>query len=240
MYTVDQVVSEWLAQKGKPENQRSRIYSIAVAGLRELHMDINGIVKIVELSINDNDTVDLPCGFLRYSKIGIIGDDGRIQCMNMDNSISANPVYDSCGNRVVTPNNGSGGYFYGISTGDGGNFGIGGGQSNIGYYRLDRGKNQLLLANLNITGRTIVMEYISDLTSEDDDFFVSPFVIDAIKMYISWQYCYDDRNTSSGEKMMKRNEYFNSRRIANNRYSSSTVSEWLSALRQFNCASVRW
>lgn len=247
-YQLMDVVSEWIAQKGKPENQRSRLYAIAVAGLRELHMDINGVIKIVSLSINDNDTVDLPIDFIRYTRIGIVGGDGRIISLNEDNSLSLLPLVDSCGNRVArNPDSGTvdfpfNGYFYGLDLSNGGQFGLGGGQSAIGYYRYDRAANQLLLANMNqYLSREIVMEYIADLSSADSgDFFVSPFIIDALKMYISWQYVYDDRNTSAGEKMMKRNEYFNSRRLANNRYSSSTPSEWLSGLRESNMAAVRW
>lgn len=244
-YTLDNIVSEWIAQKGKPENQRSRLYAIAVAGLREIHMDINGVVKVVQLTINDNDTVDLPMDFIRYTRIGILGGDGRILSLNMDNSISILPVYDSCGNLVSTPTDnittdgGYTGYFYGV--GDGGQFGLGGGQSSIGYYRYDRAANQLLLANMNTyVSSTIILEYVADLSSTDGDFFVSPFVIQALKDWLSWQYIVDDRNTSLGEKQMKRNEYFNSRRIANNRYSSSLPEEWASELRKTNQASPRF
>lgn len=248
MYKLDDIVSEFLASKGKPENQRPRFYTIAVAGMRELHLDVNGTVKVVALTINDNDTVDLPSDFIRYNKIGIVGGDGRIQCLNMDSSINMNPTLDACGNSVPQPAvqgnvnvNLYTGYFYGVNATKGGVFGLGGGQSSIGYYRLDRAKNQLLLANMNILlGRQIIMEYIGDLESEDQDFFVSPFVVQTIKDWISWQYIYDDRNTSVGEKEQKRREYFNSRRISALRYKSSTPEEWASELRKSNTAAVRW
>jgi hypothetical protein len=247
-YQLMDIVSEWIAQKGRPESQRSRIYAIAVAGLRELHMDINGIVKIVELSINDNDTVDLTQDFIRYTRIGIVGRDGRIISMNQDNSISTLPVVNDCGTPIAPTQYNAGavdfpfnGYFYGLNLTNGGQFGLGGGQSSIGYYRYDRATNQLLLANMNqYLSRQIVMEYVADLSSTDGDFFVSPFVIQAIKDWISWQIDYDNKNVSAGEKMTKRNEYFNSRRLANNRYSSSTAEEWATQLRESNMASPRF
>ena len=149
------VVSEWLAQKGKPENQRDRLYAIALSGLRELHLDVNGIVKIVELDINDNDTVDCPNDYVSYRKIGIQTADGRIHGLGRDNNLSLNP---SCGldgrdplptqdpfdisSYTVSPYTG---VFYGLTNGNGGIFAQGGGNNNLGYYKYNRKTNQFWL-----------------------------------------------------------------------------------------------
>jgi len=259
-YLLDHVVSEWLAENGKPENQRARLYTIALSCLREINMDVNGIIKIVELSINDNDTVDLPEDFMNYSKIGIVGYDGRIHCLGRDNSISLNPTFNNCGVQVANPNTNNlgdpeisnfdypffglpyAGYFYGLGDGNGGLFGLGGGNNNIGYYRLDRATNQLWLANMNIlSGTTIILEYVADVSVGDgSDFLVHPYIIDTVKNWISWKYVNGDRNTSLGEKQLRRHEYFNSLRISKNRYGSSTIEEWYAALRTQNTASPRF
>lgn len=255
-YLLDNVVSEWIAENGKAENQRARLYTIAVSCLREINMDVNGIIKIVELSINDNDTVDLPEDFMNYSKIGIVGGDGRIHCLGRDNSISMNPTYSDCGVQIRNPNTDNvdypfaglpyAGYFYGLGSGlmDGnaGIFGLGGGNNNIGYYRLDRASNSLWLANMSIlAGTTLIMEYIADINaSSDGDFEVHPYIVDTIKNWISWKYVNGDRNTSLGEKQLRRHEYFNSLRISKSRYGASTVEEWAMALRTANTASPRF
>jgi len=199
MYTLDTVVSEWLAENGKAENQRARLYQIALSGLRELNTDVNGIVKIVVMPINSNDTVDLPNDFLNYSKIGILGGDGRIHCLNRDNSINLAPSFNSCGQQVATVNTLGvdapfyglpfAGMFYGLINGDSAVFGIGGGNSSIGYYRLNRPTNQLYLANMNIlSGTNIIMEYVADVSSEEGDFEVHPFVIlnTQMKLNLAW------------------------------------------------------
>lgn len=252
-YFLDSVVSEWIAENGKSEAQRARIYTIAVSGLREMNMDVNGIIKIVSLSINDNDTVDLPEDFMNYSKIGIVGADGRIHCLGRDNSINMNPAYNDCGVQIANPNTQNSDYpfgglpyagsFYGLG-GDtnGGIFGLGGGNNNIGYYRLDRPGNRLLLANMNVlAGATIILEYTADINaSSAGDFEVHPYIIDTIKNYISWRYVNGDRNTSLGEKQLRRHEYFNSLRISKSRYGASTISEWAAALRTSNEAAPRF
>lgn len=252
MYTLKSIVKEWIAENGKSEAQLARFYTIAVSGLRELNIDVNGIVKIVQLSINDNDTVDLPNDFINYSKIGIVGSDGRIHCLGRDNSINLNPSYNDCGTQVSNPNTTGidypfyglpfAGCFYGLLDGSGAQFGIGGGNNNIGYYRLDRANNRLVLANMNIlSGTSLIMEYVSDIESgEDGDFILHPYFIQTIKSWISWRYVIGDRNTNGGEKEMRRREYFNSFRIAKARYGNSTIEEWLSCLRAANTGSVRF
>lgn len=246
------ICSEWIAENGKAENQRARIYQIALSGLREMNTDVNGVTKIVELTINDNDTVDLPDDFVNYSKIGIIGGDGRVHCLGMDNSISMLPFYNDCGEPVVTPNTANSGYpfyglpmagsFYGLFDGSGAVFGIGGGNNAIGYYRINREAGQIWLANLSSTlvGTSILLEYVADVNSVNGDFGVHPYVIQTVKDWISWKYVAGDRNTSLGEKDFRRREYFNSLRIAKSRYASLTPQLWAEALRASNTASPRF
>lgn len=247
-YTLMDIVSEFIAENGKAENQRARLYTIALSGLRELNTDVNGITKIVELTINANDTVDLPNDFLNYSKIGILGRDGRIHSLNRDNSIGMNQSHNACGEEVsVQPNNGGdpfygmpySGAFYGL--GQGAQFGVGGGNSGIGYYRLSKSSNQLYLSNMNIlAGTSLILEYVADVESDGVDFSVNAFIIETIKMYISWRYVMGDRNTSLGEKQTRERLYYNALRISKARYGSSTPEEWAAALRSTSQATVRF
>jgi len=250
-HTLLQVCQEWLIENGKPEAQRDRIYTIGLSGLRELHLDVNGVVKIVELCINDNDTVDLPNDFINYRKIGIVGADGNIHCLGRDNDMSLAPA---CGidGRANVPWNNSDALLYGLplnssfwggNYGNGGVFGIGGGNNMLGYYKVNKATNQIWLSNLGFpVGCTIIVEYIADLSNGggDDDFIIHPYAIDVVKQYIAWKYVLGDRNTSVSEKEIRRREYFNSLRICKNRYGSSTPEEWASSLRASNSASVRF
>jgi hypothetical protein len=226
------------------------LYTIALSGLRELHLDVNGIIKIVELEINDNDTVDLPNDFVNYRKIGIVGADGRIHSLGRDDKLSLNadcgldtrsplPVDDP--NMIPFSGLSSSGSYSRLSNGSGGVFAMGGGNNELGYYRYNRKTNQFWLANLGAgVGCTLVVEYIGDIESDGGDFFVHPYVINTIKRWISMEYAADDRNTDGGEKRRRLKAFHAALRKSKNRYGSSTPEEWAAALRKSNTATVKF
>jgi hypothetical protein len=166
------------------------------------------------------------------------------------------PTYNSCGTQVANSTIANtqfgglgvgmdawgiwGGAFYLREAIFGGAFGLGGGNNVLGYYRLDRKNNQLWLANMAPNTNTLVMEYIADIDSEDGDFIVNPFFVETIKYFIGWRYVAGDRNTPGNEKEMRRRDYFNELRLANNRLSSSTPEEWAQAMRLSNMAAPRF
>jgi len=253
-YKLLDICQEWIVENGKSENIRDRIYTIALSGLRELHLDVNGIIKIAELCINDNDTVDLPNDFINYRKIGIVGGDGQIHSMGVDNNISLQPDCGVDGRDVqadgsMVPFNSLpfAGTFWGVTYGNGALFGIGGGNNALGYFRVNKKTNQLWLSGLTSygpygTGRitSVIVEYIADINSDGEDFIVHPYAIQVIKDWISFRYVNGDRNTSTSEKDMRRREYFNSLRICKNRYGACTPADWASALRSANSATTRF
>ena len=254
MYTLSDVCNELLIEIGESQpNKFARMYQIGLSGLREINTDVNGIIKIIELTINSNDTVDLPDDFMQYSKIGVYGSDGRIHSLGLDNSLSLNKVYSNCGvpikhnefptlDEFTMFNNGFYPFFgvVGNPLINGGLFGLGGGQNGYGYFRFDRQSNQLLLSNLHIDNYKIVMEYVADVNSSEGDFQVHPFIIQTIKDWILWKWIVNDRNFSSAEKQNRSHIYYNSRRLSNNRYGSHTIQEWSEALRKSNTATTRF
>ncbi len=252
-YTLMSICQEWVIENGKSFNYVNRVYTIGLSGLRELHLDVNGVVKIVEMCINENDTVDLPNDFINYRKIGIVGCDGNIHVLGRDNDMSLMPECGVDGRNANLGNNLNpyDGLPYmgpfGSMNGNGGIFAIGGGNNNIGYYRLNRKTNQLWLTGLNTLTQmgfsrinSLIMEYVADIDSDGEDFIVHPYAIQTIKDYISWRMVFGDRNIAGGEKEQRRREYFNSLRICKNRYGSSTPSEWMASLRSTNSATVRF
>lgn len=255
-YFLSDICNEWLVEKGEGQNNLfARMYAIGVSGMRELHMDVKGLVKIAELTINDTDTVDLPSDYLQYSKVGLCGADGRIHSLGLDNDLCLNKVYNDCGTRIAhTQIEGGDGIIVsengvnspwtmvpGVFGNSGGIFGLGGGNNANGYFRYDRASNQLLLANMRIPSTSIVLEYISDLSAtEDGDFIVHPFEIQTIKEWMSWRYISNNANASLGEKVNRERMFYNERLRMNKRYNSSTTQEWAEALRKSNMASPRF
>lgn len=253
MYTLSEIINEVIAESGdSATNKFARMYAIGLSGLREIHQDVNGIVKIVELDINSNDTVDLPNDYIKYSKVGICGADGRVHSLGLDNSLCLNKIYNDCGvqikhnefQSVDSLSIGNGFFpFFGILGNpimNGGLFWAGGGQNGLGYFRYDRSSNQLLLSNLHIGCRKILLEYVADVNSEDGDFVVHPFIIQTIKDWIFWKLIANDKNYGLGDKQYREKSYKNSYRQSNLRYNSATIQEWTEALRKSNSATTRF
>lgn len=255
-YFLIDIVREFNIARGVDADDRfKQLYFIGTDGMRELHMDINGLVKIAELTVNDTDTVDLPSDYMQYSKVGLCGSDGRIHSLGLDNDLCLNKVYNDCGVRQPhqqfptsdgisfaegSVSNPWGAYPW-ILGEQGGLYGLGGGNNVNGYFRYDRAANQLLLANLSIPTESIILEYISDLSATaEGDFIVHPFEIEAIKRWISWRMILDDRNYSAGEKNNRERLFYNARRKMNLRYNATTTQEWAEALRKSNTATVRF
>lgn len=263
-YTLDQIVREYIIENGGAQlNTYARCYTIAVSGLRELATDVSAVPKSVELPINPNDTVDLPLGFLNYISVNFVGTDGRLWGLGKNNSIDLTRYYNDCGVPVrhkphqQTNNTNN---LLGVQTAilanptylaahyrNGENYGAyfnAGGHNMVGYYKFDYNNNQIVLSGLNChkTGNPhfVVLEYISDLESQDDDYIIHPFIVEALKAFIYWKYIQRDRNQSLGEKQMAEEAYRKTRKTAVRRFNMSTAQELLDAYRSAASGIPRW
>jgi len=180
-YRLDNIVKEYLIETGDTQlNRYSRFYQHAVSGLREFNMDSSGVIKVVELAIRANDTVDLPLDYMQYTKIGLIGEDGNVYALGKNNNLALNQSFDECGAPAAArganrTNPTLSSLTNGIYFGDNGMsyrngefmgriFGIQGGINPYGEYRIDRANNVILLSRL------FVQNFINspDLVNEGD------------------------------------------------------------------------
>jgi hypothetical protein len=249
-------------------NKYPRFYTIAVSGLRELNMNQSAILKTIEMPIKDNMTCDLPLDYLQYSRIGVLDANGCLKAMAQCNCHSFLQSYNNCGEpEVLAPYTTStisttdgtvsdistssstvgGGVYASPYTGSfrngefvGRMFGVSGGGSAYGEYRIDRENQVILVSNLMPSTFSIVMEYYSDIENIDGDFEVHPFVIESLKAYIYWKSIQRDRNRSIGEKDQAQRDYNIAARKSKKRFTSSTITEWEQAFRSGNTASVKW
>lgn len=237
-YTLKQVISELMIEMGETQNNKfARFYQLGVAGLREFSMDTTGVPKSIVLDINDDDTADLPLDYLQYIRIGICID-GQIVCLGRNDALCINKIYDNCNNSVSHsvsqfgyPNgywsggpNYRNGEFYGAL------YGIGADNNSLGYYRINKDTRQVVFSQLNCLRDSIVMEYMSDIDSVDQDFEVHPFCVAALKDYIFWKL--KQRSSKPlGEQQMANKDYVISSRLMRHRFASSTSEEWSQAFR---------
>jgi len=265
MYLLNQICDEYLQEQGLPDNAWNRAYTLGTSCLRELGMDISTIPKYVELPINQEDlTTDLPSDFMTYISVNVTGQDGQLYGLGKNLSLNLKKYYNDCGvpqqrpvglqtvgtlwgqisNPTYLANHWRNGENFGAY------FNIGG-HNNVGGYLIDYATNQIKLTPVKRqpSGETsdgtqayksIILVYIADLDSQDNDYMVHPYLVEAVKNWIYWKWIQRDRNMGLGEKQVAEQSYWKARRKAVHRYSQGTAQEWLDSMRKGNSGTPRW
>ena len=213
---IDEVVKSLLIQQGEyTEHKYMQYLDLALRGLKELSFDVLMEVKVATLSVNTNLTVDLPCDYVNYTRIGVCKPDGRIYTLGVDEQICLSKGIDVCGNEVANDGKmGStwiGNYRNGESTG--GVYGLGGGQNANGYYRIDRENNQIALSS-DVEHTEIVLEYISDGSNVNGDNTINTLSEEALRAYIYWKSIQRKRNSTGQDRELARRDWYNEKRLA--------------------------
>jgi hypothetical protein len=144
------------------EAQTHQLRLLALQGLRELKFDAEQEVKtstqvVLDSSSSSNHlSIELPSDYVKMLRIGYKGADGNFHPfssnpnLSLDASVSAQVSDDS-----LNENNP---YYH---TDLGKKYGQGGGNNDLGYYRINRNDQRINFSS-NLAGKTVFMEYISD------------------------------------------------------------------------------
>jgi hypothetical protein len=254
MYKLGDVVDAYLQAQGLPDNMWNRCYTMGTDCLVEVGMDISSIPKPVELPLNEADnTCDLPCDFLNYINIGIVGWDGTIFGMGRNNDINLTKYYNNCGAPAMPPvpnltvgqlgniwgNMGNPTYLanhWRNGENTGGYFNVGG-HNTIGGYNINYNTNQIVFQGLRFPNvKSIHLEYIADIDAQGNDYLVHPFLLETVKAWIYWKYIQRDRNYGIGEKQLAENAFLRARKKSVHRFTNGTAQEWLDSMRKQNAA----
>ena len=157
---IDEVVNDFqLMIDDTSYDKEAKIYQLrllAYQGLRELKFDTEQEVKTASREVNSNLQIDLPADFVKLLRAGFKGSDGNFHALghNPDLSLDAS-ITPQVGGSSPDENN----PYYHVDLGK--KFGIGGGNNNLGYYRLNKNDNIINFSS-DLAGKTVFMEYISD------------------------------------------------------------------------------
>lgn len=199
--TLDQVVREFLIEAQLPEHKYVQALQFGIACLRELNFDVTGVPSIKVLTVNADDTVDLPKDYINYIRLGFTDSAGGFQELGVNSQIALNRTLNDCGLRDDRiPNNSldaqrdalPGSYvdYYSTHFRNGENvgsyYGLGGGNNGNGLFRLDKEYNQIQLSGYR-GGDTITLEYLSDPKKANGEFVVIPFAIETVKSFIQFK-----------------------------------------------------
>lgn len=244
--TLDKLVREYLIEIGEQTlHKKMRYIQYGINGLREFNFDTTGVPKPVVLPVNTNDTVDLPNDYIDYIRIAVCGIDGQLQEFAENRDICFPRDKDACGN--ILPDDNSGGtvvidFFEGGQFRNnefvGRRFGQGGGSPGPGAYRINERDGYISLQGFS--GDQIILEYMADIEKNDaGNFTVHPFVVQAIKSWMSWQAEERKPRPSIGLIDSKWRTFKRERKIAKNRLVTPTIQEAKNVIRKHFTMTVK-
>lgn len=238
---LDEVVRQYMIFRGdETEANYERYYNAGVRGLRDLRFDVSGTPVVKEIPLDNNGSADLPLDFVRYIKVGLINEVGELICYGENPSLALQQNTNDCGepttwkaqipnvNSVdIIPTSVNAGYhttthvnnhgetigrFYGLKN-----------RVGIGEFKIDIERNKLQVSS-QTSKRSVILEYMSDIDKSGNDYFVHPFLEDAVISYIEWKTNQYKKSVPVGEKAFLKSEYYNEKRKAGLRISSRDIS----------------
>ena len=240
MSTLDEIVRQCMIYRGdESEANYERYYNAAVRGLRDLRFDVSGTPIVKEIDLDNNGMADLPLDFVRYIRIGLINDIGELVSYGENPNLALQQNTDSSGapavwNAQIASNGASedissySGQYSNVShvNNHGETIGRFYGEKArvvIGEFKIDTERNKLQVSS-KTSRRSVVMEYMSDISKAGSDYTVHPYLEDAVIAYIYWKINQFKTGIGAGEKQYLKTEYYNEKLKASRRFSSKSVS----------------
>jgi hypothetical protein len=260
---LEELVREELIERGElNEAKFARFYQLGVSCLRnEINYSVNGYHKGVSLTINDNDTVNLPPDYIDYKTLAVCGKDGKLHplghrsngcylktgdCGNLekDPGINVSDGILGLGYGGIVGGGVSSGYSNHVKDGSfvGRFYGLGGGNNANGYYRFFEDEGYIALYNFPYKAQTdqIFLEYLADIRQVGGDYVVHAYDEEAVKAWLWWKSIQKSKAYGENKILSARREYYNQKRLARLKHNSSTVQEFAEALRTNNKLSPKF
>lgn len=249
--SLSKIVAQFLNSSDRGSHEFMRCYNIAVRGLEnEFNLDITGTFLTVLLDVQTNKTVQLPVGYINYSKIGIVNSAGEFVCLKRNDQLSNyHAIYyqESNRNAGVPTINTFGDPFgydqfpynnlYWLNYWNQGTsfnlYGLDSGTAPVGTYKIDVGAN-LILLNPQFPYPQILLEYLSDgYDSESEDYMIDSRSAEAMLAWIRYQSAIDQPKKFSPTlvKIYER-QYYNQKRLAKIRLNPFNLAEMNDVIRR--------
>lgn len=163
--SIDEVVNDFqLMIDDTSYDKEAHVYQLrllALQGLRELKFDVEQEVKTVSRLVDNNLQIDLPADFVKALRFGFKGSDGNFHALGNNPNLSLDAGVASQVNDGSSVDNNPN---YSLDAGK--KFGVGGGNNNLGYYRVNRNDGTINFSS-DLAGKTVFVEYISDGVSNE-------------------------------------------------------------------------
>ena len=237
---------------------RSRVVFHAKKCVQDLYYDAANEVIALEFDLNPTLTIALPHDYIQYVRISWVDQNGKLRPMAVDNSNNLAQAYLQDNNYDFLYD-AEGGILEGShiqNTQPSANLSDGiqdltlnarygakpfnTDRSKIyknGSYRINKEQGVIQFSS-EATGRTIVLEYISDglYQRQDSEIKIHKFAENAVYDYIYWKLIRMRRSVNGNEKETARREWFNSKRIAKRRINPIRIED----IRQVMKGGSKW
>lgn len=238
--TIKRIVLDYQDAAFQNVAQYRRLKKLAIRGLKELKMDAIGYPKTCRLCVNANKTVDLPEDYMVWSKVGVLNATGEVNTLrhNTDLSVYAAGSPDRLSKNTDFTSgidlsfrtelfylnfwdNGYG-YYGGYHV-----YGVPGSEiSNMGDFKIDEEAGVIILDNY-FPEDYIMLEYLA-APSNDEDSKVPSIASECLIAWIGWkdiEFLAASRKVSIYDKTQRRKEYFNQKRLLQQRRNPFRVQE---------------
>jgi hypothetical protein len=252
LITIDSIVRTAMAAIGEESlHKYQRFLQFGLDAAREFYMDSARSVKTVKLTMNDVKQADLPVDFVDWVKVGIVCGD-RIKVFGVKDDLPILINEDDCGNPVAYDNCNCGvnsipenfsiygglqflNYVNEYGEIIGGLYGIGGGYTDKGYFRVlpNEGDHGILQFNSQVDNTDIYFEYISNGFDPKLETVIHPYAQRAIEFYIHWRVAWHKYGAASRDAQASKREYYDELHRARRRSMDLTTRDVLELSRKY-------
>ncbi len=231
---LDECITDYLTESEQGNHKYFKLWNLAYRGMQELGLDFFYSIKSVKLPINPNYTVTLPADYLKYSKVGVLNNQGEIIPLSVNNNLTT--AFDMQPTRVsqtddptvVTGYSPQGIVWWNYWNGYGLSnlYGLPSGSPFVGEFKIDE-KNGVIVLGQYFSFEYVMLEYVA-APIVGGEYYVPMQFREAMIAYLRWKDIASlspTRRGGLGDKRDRRAEYYNERRLAIARYDPVNLSD---------------
>lgn len=240
---LEEPLTAYLSESEQSQHKYYKCWQLAFRAMRDLGIDSFYPIKSQKLPVNANKTVTLPNDYIKYTKIGVLNQNGEVATLKRNPNLTfyadqlpdrLEKNHDDTLLTTFLPDNAP---FYYWNYYDGDTwcnlYGIPSGSVEFGSFNISEAEGVVVLSNF-FPYDYLIIEYLA-VPSDNGKYFIPQEFYEAVIAFIRWKDTIDmptNRRANVSEKAMRRHEYFNERRLARARYKPLYFQEardWISA-----------
>lgn len=245
--TIDSVITDYLNEADLSIHRYFKAFNLAFRGLDYMGMDFFYRVQSIKIPRNANYTFTLPAGFINWTKVGILNDNGAIITLKENNNMTT--YADLLPDRIQKTNDsdslwlqwGQDGWFNFWNGGFGATpiLGVPSGEPFVGEFKVDV-DNGVIIVNQNFQRDYLILEFIGS-PIEGQDYYLPVQFREAL---IAWLWWKDKKSVSvkRGQVGISRDlerDFYNQRRQAAARWKPVRLQEILQASQQLTRLAIK-